>query len=522
MIETAFAQLRFAASMLFGIRFSQRSLDRIIDAMLATRHEFGSIGEEAGELTAGPALDEETRRDMQLRRFRKQAARAARETPYYGDLFKKVGLDPLRLTWEEVACVPLTPKGDIRDHPDSFICRSARPVFRTTTTGTTGRPTSVCFSAYEMSTYVALNAIGLLNEGTVTHEDIAIISSSSRATLGNLCTAGALARIGALVFNGGLVDPALTLALLSDRHKIPGKREQVSFMSTYPSYLGELVEAGLRFGYTPADFGLRRISVGGEIVTEGLKARARGLFGEHVEYESGYGMTEAWPFNGRLCEQDHLHFGPSQGLIEVYNHDKQAVAKSGECGTIVTTPFAPFRETTLVLRYDTQDVVRALGAGGPLTCRLKNLPAVSNVQGKLKLSVKHESGWTFPRDIMEALEAQDLADEVPLPARFGFWAVPGGVAVDAIIREGADLRSASRKIEKALEARGVPLRKLNLLVDKSQLRNPFPLRGDLRETSFSMPTMRGMPGGPSQAIETLLPAVQSATEPSNALVTGGR
>jgi len=321
MIETAFAQLRFAASVLFGIRFSPRSLDRIIDGMLASRREFGTLGEDARELTTGPVLDEESRRDMQLRRFRKQATCAAGRAPYYEELFERIKLDPAKLTWEELQTIPLTPKEDIRDHPDDFICRDARPVFRTTTTGTTGRPTSVCFSAYEMSTYIALGAIGLLNEVRVTEEDIAIISTSSRATLGNLCAAGALARIGVLVFNGGLVDPGLTLALLSERHRIPGKRERVSVMSTYPSYLGELVEEGQRLGYSPADFGLRRINVGGEIVTEGLKARAHKLFGDHVEYESGYGMTEPWPLNGTLCEQDHLHFEPSQGLIEVYNHD---------------------------------------------------------------------------------------------------------------------------------------------------------------------------------------------------------
>jgi phenylacetate-coenzyme A ligase PaaK-like adenylate-forming protein len=516
MIETAFAQLRFAASMLFGIRLSQRSLDRIIDGMLATRREFGAVGQDARGLTSGPALDEESRRDMQLRRFRRQAARAAGDTAYYEQLFKQIGLDPARLTWEEVQRIPLTPKKDIRDRPGDFVRRDGRPVFRTTTTGTTGWPTSVCFSAYEMSTYIALGAIGLLNEGTVTDEDIAIISTSSRATLGNLCAAGALARIGALVFNGGLVDPALTLALLAERHTIPGKRERVSLMVTYPSYLGQLVEEGQRLGYSPSDFGLRRINVGGEIVTEGLKARARSLFGDAVEFESGYGMTETWPLNGTLCEQGHLHFEPSQGLIEVYNHNTHAPARPGEYGTIVSTPFPPYRETTLVIRYDTQDVVRVLDA--PLTCRMRNQPAVSNAQGKLKLSVRHDDGWTFPRDVMEALEGEALAEEVPLPARFSFRAVPGGVAVDALIRPGADEKAARRKVREALEERNVPLRVLHLVPDKNQLRDPYPLRGDLRETSFSA---SGMPGGPSQATKSVWPDSEMASRLQSALVAGG-
>src|SRR6476661_380638 len=54
MIELTGAQLRFAASMLFGWRFSGRSLDRIIEGMLATRREFGSIAANGAELLSGP------------------------------------------------------------------------------------------------------------------------------------------------------------------------------------------------------------------------------------------------------------------------------------------------------------------------------------------------------------------------------------------------------------------------------------------------------------------------------------
>jgi acyl-CoA synthetase (AMP-forming)/AMP-acid ligase II len=248
-------------------------------------------------------------------------------------------------------------------------------------------------------------------------------------------------------------------------------------MSTYPSYLGELVERGLLMGYGPSDFGLERISVGGEIVTQGLKRRAEQLFGP-VRFSEGLGMTETWPCVGRLCEEDHLHFEPSQGLVEVINPDTDAPALPGETGTMVVTPFPPYRETTLLLRYDTQDVVRVLDA--PPTCSLSNMPAVSNVLGKLRLSVRHNAGWTYPRDIIEALEG---LDEVPLPARCGFWAVPGGVAVEVVTRR--DDSTIRRKIELALEERGVPLRELHLRHDKSCLTHPYPWRGDLRETSFT-------------------------------------
>lgn len=170
----------------------------------------------------------------------------------------------------------------------------------------------------------------------------------------------------------------------------------------------------------------------------------------------------------------------SQGLLEVLDYETGTPTLPGEMGTIVATPFPQYRETTIVLRYDTQDVVRAIT--GPLCCSLRHLPATSNLFGKLSLSVHHERGWTFPREIAEALEA---LEEVPLPARYGFWAVEGGVAVEVVTQTTTP--SVRSKIEASLETWGVPLRALHLLEDCRLLQHPMPLRGDLREQVFDAP-----------------------------------
>jgi phenylacetate-coenzyme A ligase PaaK-like adenylate-forming protein len=348
---------------------------------------------------------------------------------------------------------------------------------RTTTTGTTGTPTSVSFSAYELRTIVALAELAHHFSGSIDASDIVQISTSARAALGNLALGGASARIGALVSLSGIVDPAHTLALLAAEQRIPGKKRRVSVLSIYPSYLGELVECGLRSGYRPADFGLERLFVGGELVTAGLRARCQHLFGP-VEIIENYALTETAPFGGTRCSEGHLHFDLSHGLLEVLNPETGAPAPPGALGTIVATPFPPFRDTTILLRYDTEDLVRPVA--GPLTCNLRTLPATTAILGKLRGAVRHDDGWTTPRDVAEALEA---IEAVPLPARYGVWAVPGGVAVEVVAR--ADTPAARRAIAARLEERGVPLRSLCLVSDRTQLRCPAPLRCDLREQSFS-------------------------------------
>jgi phenylacetate-CoA ligase len=480
MIETGLAQLRFVASIVFGTRFSLRSLERLVAALRDTKHEFGKLSTEGADLLSSPALDEETRSAMQLRRFRSQAVRAARETAYYHNLFKGLALDPARLSFEEIARLPLTPKVAVRTDPDAFVCRTAKPYLQATTTGTTGWPTSISFSKYELQVYFALMAISSLFSGDIVAEDIVQISTSARGTLSNVCVAGACAHIGAMVHLVGVVEPAHALALLAQKRHLPGKKSQTSILYTYPSYLGKLIECGLHLGYRPTDFGLERIFVGGEVVTEGLKARSQQLFGSAQVLEAGYGMTEIWPFGGRRCEANHLHFEVSQGLLEVQNLETAAPAQAGEIGTIVATPFPPYRETTIVLRYDTGDVVRQIGE--PLACSLRHIPATSQLLGKRSLSVRHERGWTFPREIAEAVEA---VEAVPLPTRYGFWAVPGGVAVEVVARE--DTIRLRHLLERRLEEQGVPVRKLCLVDDQEYLQHPIPLRGDLQEQMFDVP-----------------------------------
>jgi phenylacetate-coenzyme A ligase PaaK-like adenylate-forming protein len=355
------------------------------------------------------------------------------------------------------------------------------------TTGTTGRPTSTYFTSHEIQTTALLAAITFLQRGQIGPEDIVQISTSSRATLGNTCFSQACQRIGAVWYQTGLVDPAHALALLCEEHRLPGKKPRASFLNTYASYLGEMVEHGLAAGYRAADFGLEHISVGGEIVTNGLKTRCQKLFG-HVKFVQSYAMTETWPFGATFCSDGHLHFEPSQGLLEVVDPDTSKPARPSQPGTIVATPFPPYREASLVLRYDTEDVVQPLE--GQLTCNLRQWPATTDIQGKLRLAVRGPEGWTYPRQVLEALEA---LEEVPLPARCGFWAIPGGVMVEVLVRQESD--PVRRKIGQCLEGHGVQVRELLLVEDRNRLQRPLPQRCDLREALFSPTSHFEQPSG---------------------------
>jgi phenylacetate-coenzyme A ligase PaaK-like adenylate-forming protein len=479
MLGTALAQLRLVASIAFGLPVAPWSLDRLVAAARVSWHEFGAIAPEVAELLDGPVLDAETRRAMQARRVRQQAARAARETTYYGRRFAEVGFDPTRLSEADIARLPLTRKAALRDAPDAFVRRGARPALRALTTGTTGRPTAVAFSAAELDTFADLTALGLLATGDLTPDDVVHVAVGGHG-IGVLTLLAACARIGALSAAPGAVAPATTLAYLTDPSALPGKKPRPSVLHAHPSYLGELVEVGLALGYRPADFGVERIFTGGEIVTAGLRRRLPALFGE-VAVIDGYGMTETFGLAGQTCAAGHLHWHPAHGLVEVLDPETGDPAPPGTVGTLVATPFPPFRDTTLLLRYDTEDLVAALPAA--LDCPLRHLPATGPVLGKRRLAVRHAGGWTYPRPVLEALESLEA---VPLPARYGFWAAPGGVAVEVVAR--ADTPAMRRAIRASLLDHGVPLVALHVETDRRALRRPLPLRCDLRDGGFGAPS----------------------------------
>jgi phenylacetate-coenzyme A ligase PaaK-like adenylate-forming protein len=466
MFDATVAQLRLASSLATGRRLNLRALEKVTDAMCATVAEFGSVSGDAAQAFSGPVLDDDVREDVVLRRMRTQVRRAVEGTSHYAAL----GLDAGELrTFDDIARLALTRKESLRADPSGFVRRGCSAAARVTTTGTTGRTTTVHYSDYELRVIAALTTNHLALRRLIGPGDVVAQCISSRATLAVGSVTSSCRSLGAVAELIGLVEPREALDALA--------RGRATVLNIYASYLGALVEHGRRLGYGPRDFALERILVGGEIVTAGLLRRARELFGD-VEVAENCAMTEIAPAGGTPCSHDHLHLEPTTGLIEVLSLDDERPAVAGEPGTLVVTPLPPYRETTLLLRYDTEDVVAPLA--GPLHCELRHLPAVTRIMGKRRLAVRHDDGWTFQRLVQEALEQLDA---VPLPARYGIWPAARGVGVETLVRH--DDAATRRAVRDALDGAGVPVGELRMTEDARDLRYPMPLRADLREHSFA-------------------------------------
>jgi phenylacetate-CoA ligase len=473
MFETGVRQLRLALSMVRGRPIDARNVERLIGDALATLSVFGSPGDDLQEMLDGPFSDPQVRRSFQEQALRRTARRLAGRSPYYRALLASTDVPLEKLTLEDMARLPVTTKADLVAQPADFVVDGARPHVTTRTTGTTGRPAEVWLSRYELELWPALAALSGLLRGEIGPDDCMQINISSRATAAVAQNMTVCRLVGARTRPLGIVPAAESLQSL-----LTGGERAPTLLATYPSYLAQLVRLARRRGLGPDDFRLRRIDCGGEVLSPALARAARDTLGP-VLVNDTFGMTEVLPVSGRVCEQGHLHHDLNMGYVEVTDLDTGMPAAAGELGSVVITPYYPYRECMPVLRYDTRDVVRTLGGEG-LDCSLSGTPATSQILGKADSLLRVGGRVVTTRAIVEACEA--LPGE-PWPARFAARALPDGLELTLSSDTAGQLTAADVARLMALDAGGLP--RVRAVVDGGPATALRPLRADLMERTFT-------------------------------------
>ncbi|MGH3398775.1 MAG: phenylacetate--CoA ligase family protein [Streptosporangiaceae bacterium] len=471
MFDTGIRQLRMAVGMLSGRRLNPGNIGRLVDDALATLAEFGEPGADAQQLLGGPLDDPEERLEFARRGLRRTARRLEAQSPFYARRLAAADVRPDELDVAGLQAIPVTTKRDLIERPDDFRCADVAVHLTTRTTGTTGTPAEIWLSRYEMELWPALGALAAVLRDELRPGDVMQVNLSSRATAATHLAAAScrLARTGCRLL--GVVPPDEALDSLCCGG--------ATILSTYPSYLAELVTGARRRGLGPDDFGLRRITVGGEVLSPSL-ARAAGQTLGVPEIEDIFSMTEVIPVSGRICSQAHLHYDNSTGLVELLDLETGEPAAPGALATIVITPYFPYRDCMPVFRYDTRDVVRCL-AGEVLSCEMANIPAASQILGKADSLLRPGPADVItPRQLTEAIEA--LPTE-PWPARYRA-AVHGG-RIRLTLPAAAISGYGETAARQHFAAAGLDVDLVTVSDDQAEsLRHT---RSDLREPTFDRP-----------------------------------
>ena len=469
MLATGIRQFRMAMGMVWGRRLNTRSIARLVDDALDTLAEFGEPGADAQQLLDGPLADPAARKDFADHGVRRTAVRLAATSPFYARRFAAAEVNPDQLDAAGLGAIPVTVKRDLIERQEDFQCSGVPRYLTTRTTGTTGRPAEIWLSQYEMELWAGMGALAGVLRGEIGPDDLMQVSISSRSTGAVQLDVAGCRLVGAGCRVLGIVPPDEALDGLSDGG--------ATLLATNPSYLAELETAARRRGMGPSDFRLRRIDVGGEVLSPSLAAAVRETFGTG-NIRDVFAMTEVVPVSGRTCSQGHLHHDINMGLVEYLDLETGEPAAPGALATVVITPYFPYRECMPVFRYDTRDVVRCLPEETP-TCEVAALPGTGPIVGKADQLLRLGStDIVTPRQLIEAIEALPGR---PWPARYRATIHNGRLrltlptsAIAGIGESEATRHFADRGLDVDLE-----------LVPDTEAMTLRRVRSDLHETTFA-------------------------------------
>ncbi|HEV8560057.1 MAG TPA: AMP-binding protein [Actinophytocola sp.] len=475
MLATGIRQFRMAMGMVWGRRLNTRGIARLVDDALATLAEFGEPGADAQQLLDGPLADPAARKDFADHGVRRTAIRLAARSPFYARRFAAAEVRADELDAAGLGAIPVTVKRDLIERQDDFQCAGVPRHLTTRTTGTTGRPAEIWLSRYELELWAGLGSLAGVLRGEIGPDDILQVSISSRSTGAVQLDVACCNLVGAGCRVLGIVPPDEALDNLA--------AGGATLLATNPSYLAELETAARRRGMGPDDFRLRRIDVGGEVLSPNLAAAAREMFGTD-NIRDVFAMTEVVPVSGRTCGQGHLHHDINMGLVEYLDLDTGEPAAPGALATVVVSPYYPYRECMPVFRYDTRDVVRCLPEEA-LTCEVAALPGTGPIVGKADQLLRlGPADIVTPRQLIEAIEALPAR---PWPARYRADIHDGRLRLTlpaSAIAGLGETEAARHFADRGIDA------DLAFVGDEAahSLRR---VRSDLHETTFFAPTLIG-------------------------------
>ena len=290
---------------------------------------------------------------LQLERMQWSVAHAYENVPHYRRAFDEAGVHPSDLKeLADLATFPFTTKADLRENypfgmfavPRERVCRIHA------SSGTTGRPTVVGYTADDISVWADVVARSLRAAG-VRAGDRVHVSYGYGLFTGGLGAHYGAERLGATVIpmSGGQTEKQIQL--IQDF-------EPDAIMVT-PSYMLTILDTMTSMGIDPRSTSLRVGVFGAEPWTEKMRAELEQDAG--IDAVDIYGLSEVMG-PGVACESAETKDGPTiwedHFYPEIVDPFTGEVLPDGEEGELVFTSLT--KEALPIIRYRTRDLTRLL------------------------------------------------------------------------------------------------------------------------------------------------------------------
>jgi phenylacetate-CoA ligase len=292
-------------------------------------------------------------RALQLRRLQWSLRHAYENVAHYRESFHSAGVHPEDLrSLDDLAKFPFTVKDDLRaNYPFGMFAVPREKVLRVhASSGTTGKPTVVGYTAQDIDTWALLMARSIRAAGG-RPGDIVHIAYGYGLFTGGLGAHYGAERLGCTVIpmSGGQTPKQVQL--------ICDFKPDVIMVT--PSYLLAIAEEFARQGLDPTACSLRVAILGAEPWTAAMRTQIEAAMGlDAIEI---YGLSEVIgpgvanecieTKDGPVLWEDHFY-------PEIVDPQTGAVLPDGERGELVLTSLT--KEALPVVRYRTRDLTRLL------------------------------------------------------------------------------------------------------------------------------------------------------------------
>jgi len=317
-------------------------------------------------------MPREALESIQLRRLQATVARVYNATSFYRRRFDEAGVAPADIrSLSDLQKLPFTTKADLRDnYPFGMFAVPMDNVTRIhASSGTTGKPTVVGYTARDIQTWAELMARSLMAAGT-RRDDIVHNAYGYGLFTGGLGVHYGAERLGASVIpiSGGN----------TKRQVMIMKDFGPTVLTCTPSYALHLAEVAAEMGVSFRDLKFKAGIFGAEPWSEQMRREIERTL--NLKAMDIYGLSEVMgPGVSIECieAQNGLHVFEDHFIPEIINPQTGAVLPYGTPGELVFTTIT--KEAFPVIRYRTRD----LSVLDPEPCRCgRTIVRMGRIQGR--------------------------------------------------------------------------------------------------------------------------------------------
>ncbi len=295
-------------------------------------------------------VDRQALETLQLQRMRETLELVWQKVPFYREAFTRSRVKPSDLRkLSDLAKFPFTLKTDLRDHyPYGLLATTMKDVVRIhASSGTTGKPTVVCYTRNDLEIWAETVNRGL-RMGGVTEQDIVLVSYGYGLFTGGLGAHYGAEKLGCAVIpmGGGATEKQLLLI----------RDFGVTAICCTPSFFIHIMEEAEKTGFDLKNASLRVGFFGAEPWTTEMRQRIEK--GAGIAARDIFGLSEIiGPGVSSDCECcAGLHIFEDHYYPEIIDPDSGEVKAPGEEGELVFTTIS--KNAMPLIRYRTRDISR--------------------------------------------------------------------------------------------------------------------------------------------------------------------